>query len=47
MFRFIVEYNHLRDFGSYVIGIFLYEDFLKDEFWIVLKIEINYKVIIY
>jgi hypothetical protein len=27
VFRFIVEYNSLRDFGLYVIGLFLYEDF--------------------
>jgi hypothetical protein len=28
VFRFIIEYSSLRDFGSYVIiGLFLYEDF--------------------
>ncbi len=30
--RFIIEYSSLRDFGpSEVIGLFLYEDFLKDD----------------
>jgi hypothetical protein len=29
MFRFIVEYSNLRDFGPYVIG--MYEDFFKDD----------------
>jgi hypothetical protein len=27
VFRFITEYSSLRDFGSYVIDLFLYEDF--------------------
>ncbi len=27
VFRFIIEYNSLRDFGAYLIGLFLYEDF--------------------
>jgi hypothetical protein len=30
VFRFIIEYTSLRDFGSYyvmIIGLFLYEDF--------------------
>jgi hypothetical protein len=28
VFRFIIEYGSLRDFGPYVIiGLFLYEDF--------------------
>jgi hypothetical protein len=26
VFRFIIEYTCLRDFGPYVIGVFLYED---------------------
>jgi len=31
MFRFIIEYSSLRDFGPWVItGSFLYEFFLKD-----------------
>ncbi len=31
MFRFIIEYSSFRDFIPYVIiiGLFLYEDFLK------------------
>ncbi len=27
VFRFITEYSSLRDFGPYVIGLFLYEEF--------------------
>jgi hypothetical protein len=27
VFRFIIEYSSLRDFGPYLIGPFLYEDF--------------------
>jgi hypothetical protein len=27
VFKFIIEYNSLRDFGPPVIGLFLYEDF--------------------
>ncbi len=47
MLRFIIEYSSLRDFGLYVIiGIFLYEDFCKMIFWLGLKLEINYRVII-
>jgi hypothetical protein len=34
------------DFGPCVIGLFLYEDFGKMIFWLVLKLEINYQVII-
>jgi len=34
------------DFGSYVIGLFLYENFWKIRFWLVLKLEINYRVMI-
>jgi hypothetical protein len=26
-FRFIIEYSSLRDFGTWVVGLFLYEDF--------------------
>jgi hypothetical protein len=29
VFRFIIEYSSLMDFGSLVIGLFLYEDFWK------------------
>ncbi len=38
MFTFITEYSSLRDFGLYVIGLFLYEDFLNMIFWLVLKL---------
>jgi hypothetical protein len=42
VFRFIIEYSIvLRDFG-----LFLYEDFRKMMFWLVLKLEISYRVII-
>jgi hypothetical protein len=27
VFRFIIEYSSLMDFGTYVIDLFLYEDF--------------------
>jgi hypothetical protein len=27
VFRFITEYSSLRDFGPYIIDLFLYEDF--------------------
>ncbi len=27
VFRFIIEYSSLTDFGSHVVGLFLYEDF--------------------
>jgi hypothetical protein len=47
VFRFIIEYSSLRDFGPLVIiGLFLYEDFWKMVFWLVLKLEISYRVII-
>jgi hypothetical protein len=29
--RFIIEYSSLMNFGLQVIGLFLYEDFLKDD----------------
>ncbi len=31
VFRFIIEYSSLRGFGPYIIGLFLYEDVLKDD----------------
>ncbi len=31
VFRFVIEYSSLRDFGPEVIGLFLYEGFLKDD----------------
>jgi hypothetical protein len=43
VFRFIIEYSSsLRDFGP--IGLFFY--IRKMIFWLVLKLEINYRVII-
>jgi hypothetical protein len=42
VFRFIIEYSSLMDFGPYVVvGLFLYEDFWKMIFWLVLKLEIS------
>jgi hypothetical protein len=46
VFRFIIEYSSLRDFGPYLIGLFFYEDFWKMIFWLVFKLEISYRVII-
>jgi hypothetical protein len=47
VFRFILEYSSWRDFGLYlIIGLFLYEDFWKRIFWLVLKLEIRCRVII-
>ncbi len=46
MFRFIIKYNSLRDFGPEVLGLFLYEEFWKMIFWLMLKLEINYRIII-
>jgi hypothetical protein len=45
VFRFIIEYGSLMDFGPYAKGLFLYEDFWKMIFWRVLKLEISYRVI--
>ncbi len=45
-FRFIIiEYSSLMDFGPYRIGLFLHEDFGKMILWLVLKLEISYRVI--
>ncbi len=47
VFRLIIEYSSLRDFSPLVIiGLFLYEGFWKMIFWLVLKLEISYRVII-
>ncbi len=48
MFRFIIVFIiTLKDFGPWVIiGLFFYEDFLKIIFWLVLKLEINNRVMI-
>jgi hypothetical protein len=37
VFRFIIECNNLRDFGLWVTCLFLYEEFRKMTFWLVLK----------
>ncbi len=44
MFIFNIEYCGLMDFGPYIVGLFLYEDFWKMIFWLVLKLEITYRV---
>jgi hypothetical protein len=41
-----MEYSSLRDFGPLVIGLFLYKDFSKMIFWLVLKLGISYRVIV-
>jgi hypothetical protein len=42
VFRFIIEYSSLMDFGLQVIGLFLlYEDFWNMIFWLVLKVDIT------
>jgi hypothetical protein len=49
VFRFIIEYSSLMDFGPFmviIIGLFLYEDFGKTIFWLVLKLQISYRVMI-
>jgi len=47
LFRFIRENSSLRDFGPQVIiiGLFLYENFWKMIFWLVLELEISYRVL--
>jgi hypothetical protein len=45
VFKFIIEYSSLRNFDLQVTGLFLYEDFWKMKFWLVLKLEISYRVI--
>jgi hypothetical protein len=37
VFRFIIEYSSLSDFGPKVIDLFLYEDFWKMIFWLVFE----------
>jgi hypothetical protein len=44
VFRFIIEYSSLRDLGP--LGLFLYEGFWKMKFWLVMKREISYRVIV-
>ncbi len=46
MFRFIIKYSSLMDFGPHVVGQLLYMEFFKMIFWLVLKLEINDKVMI-
>jgi hypothetical protein len=46
VFGFIIEYSSLRNFGPQVVGLFLYEDFWKVIFLLVLKLEISYRVMI-
>ncbi len=46
VFRFIIEYSGLLDFGPYIVAPFLSEDFQKMIFWLVCKLEISYRVMI-
>jgi hypothetical protein len=41
VFRFIIEYSRLRDFGPEVVGLLLYEGFWKMIFWLVLKLKVD------
>ncbi len=41
VFTFIIKYNSLMNFDPKVTSLFLYEDFCKMIFWLVLKLEIN------
>ncbi len=47
LFRFIIECTSLRDFGPWVVGLFLYDDFGKMILWLVLKLEISCRGIIF
>ncbi len=46
VFGFIIEYSSLMDFGPYVIGLFYMRIFCEMISCLVLKLEINYRVII-
>jgi hypothetical protein len=41
VFKFIIKYNSLTNFGTHVVGLFLCKDFWKMIFWLVLKLGIN------
>jgi hypothetical protein len=45
VFRFIIDYSNLTDFGPHVIGLFLCKDFLMI-FWLVWKFGISDRVVI-
>jgi hypothetical protein len=45
VFIFIIDYSTSMDFGPYAIGLFLYENFWKMLFSLVLKLEINYNLL--
>jgi hypothetical protein len=47
VFKFIIEYSNLTNFDPHVVGLFLYEDFWKMIFWLVLKLGINDRVVIF
>ncbi len=46
VFRFIIKYNSLTNFGPHVVGLFLCKDFWKMIFWLVLKLGINDTIVI-
>jgi hypothetical protein len=46
VFRFIIQYSSLMDLGPSIIGLLLFEDFGTMIFWLMLKLEISYRVII-
>ncbi len=41
VFIFIIEYSSLTNFGPHVVSLFLYKDFKKMIFWLMLKLGIN------
>ncbi len=45
VFKFIIEYSNVMDLCPWVVGLFLYKDFGKMIFWLVLKL-ISYRVMI-
>ncbi len=47
VFGFIIEYSNLTNFDPHVVSLFLYEDFWKMIFWVVLKLAINDRVVIF
>jgi len=47
VFRFIIMYSNLINFGPRVIGLILYKDFFKMIFWLVLKLGISDRIVIF
>ncbi len=47
VFIFIIKYSSLTNFGPHVVSLFLYKDFWKMIFWLMLKLGINDRVVIF